>query len=577
MSDFDFNAQSTGGFTQEQVSNNYGQYTDDSFSDIDMSSLDASLLDDMPMDQLFDTEALARDQMPISMPMSMPQHVPMPTTTPTMMPQYHPTIGWYYPMMQPMPLVPQFPAQMMGMATPQEGYMPMAALQPMMAPQQVGGFYGYAPQPINPMQQSVAEPKQNANDKPEPAQQTNNTPNNKNKRSLALGTQSLLDDHSEDSSQPPQKRSRPTKQRAPIIIDDEDDDEDTTTPGPRADRRKPGSLYQTCICDIRSKWEKPEKIPRPRNAFIIYRTANSRKIARDLRARGKNGGVLNQKVSQYAGEQWRAEPEEVKERYRGYARQEAEQHRRDYPDYVFRPRRKVGDATAQPGFGGPGCVCGAYEKNLARLEGREVVDEGRRVTRGSVVSLEVQQGEDSLFVPETEAVVWDEGAEIARLRAESAAFAREQQRSFDFADGDVTNSTQLRRSSRTRSGVAYNTTSPLDLSSLDLGIPSPPAPAAAPTPEPSLSSKSRHRPSPIHTPFSTPPAYNTRSRRQSSIDFGGLLESSSFPMEEMEGLLGDEDAEILGERRESTVGRGRRSPRGRSGNSTPRRSARRTG
>ncbi|KAF2764511.1 HMG-box, partial [Teratosphaeria nubilosa] len=89
----------------------------------------------------------------------------------------------------------------------------------------------------------------------------------------------------------------------------------------------------------RSKWEKPEKIPRPRNAFIIYRTANSRKIARDLKARGKNGGILNQKVSQYAGEQWKAEPEEVKERYRGYARQEAEQHKRDYPDYVFRPRR----------------------------------------------------------------------------------------------------------------------------------------------------------------------------------------------------------------------------------------------
>ncbi|KAK1826326.1 repressor of filamentous growth 1 [Podospora conica] len=83
----------------------------------------------------------------------------------------------------------------------------------------------------------------------------------------------------------------------------------------------------TCLCT-------PEpKIPRPRNAFILYRQHQQGAVV------ANNPGLPNPEISKIIGNLWRDEDEKVKAQWNRLAEEEKQRHRRQYPDYRYQPRR----------------------------------------------------------------------------------------------------------------------------------------------------------------------------------------------------------------------------------------------
>ncbi|KAF2689063.1 hypothetical protein K458DRAFT_123371 [Lentithecium fluviatile CBS 122367] len=114
------------------------------------------------------------------------------------------------------------------------------------------------------------------------------------------------------------------------------------------DSRVPASASSTgsgelsghiCLCQ-------PEpKIPRPRNAFILYRQHHQHAIV------ARNPGLSNPEISKIIGENWKAEPEDTKKIWQDLAQVEKLKHQEQYPDYRYQPRRlgKSGSVSYTPG------------------------------------------------------------------------------------------------------------------------------------------------------------------------------------------------------------------------------------
>ncbi|PVI07253.1 hypothetical protein DM02DRAFT_513335 [Periconia macrospinosa] len=82
-----------------------------------------------------------------------------------------------------------------------------------------------------------------------------------------------------------------------------------------------------CLCQ-------PEpKIPRPRNAFILYRQHHQHEIV------ARHPGLANPEISKIIGERWKAESDESKRVWQDLAQLEKERHQEQYPDYRYQPRR----------------------------------------------------------------------------------------------------------------------------------------------------------------------------------------------------------------------------------------------
>ncbi|KAI1766848.1 hypothetical protein GGR53DRAFT_181320 [Hypoxylon sp. FL1150] len=91
-----------------------------------------------------------------------------------------------------------------------------------------------------------------------------------------------------------------------------------------------------CLCT------KAPKVPRPRNAFILYRQHYQGQVA------ARHPGLANPEISKLIGEQWREQPEDVKESWKRLAEEEKLRHQRQYPDYRYQPRRGGKTANARP-------------------------------------------------------------------------------------------------------------------------------------------------------------------------------------------------------------------------------------
>ncbi|KUI55282.1 Repressor of filamentous growth 1 [Cytospora mali] len=92
-----------------------------------------------------------------------------------------------------------------------------------------------------------------------------------------------------------------------------------------------------CICPS------PPKVPRPRNAFILYRQHHQAGVVL------KYPGLANPDISKIIGELWREEPEEVKNYWKRLAEEEKARHQRQYPQYKYQPRRGgKGGPAARP-------------------------------------------------------------------------------------------------------------------------------------------------------------------------------------------------------------------------------------
>ncbi|KAK2768460.1 hypothetical protein FQN54_000315 [Arachnomyces sp. PD_36] len=84
---------------------------------------------------------------------------------------------------------------------------------------------------------------------------------------------------------------------------------------------------QFCLC------QPDPKIPRPRNAFILYRQHYQASVV------AQNPGLANPEISKIIGEQWRALPNEIKQEWKDLAEEEKARHQQQYPDYRYQPRR----------------------------------------------------------------------------------------------------------------------------------------------------------------------------------------------------------------------------------------------
>ncbi|KAJ9234887.1 transcriptional regulator family: HMG [Paecilomyces variotii] len=92
---------------------------------------------------------------------------------------------------------------------------------------------------------------------------------------------------------------------------------------------------QFCLC------QPDPKIPRPRNAFILYRQHYQASVV------AQNPGLANPEISKIIGEQWRALPEEAKKEWKALAEEEKARHQQQYPDYRYQPRRYGRDGSSR--------------------------------------------------------------------------------------------------------------------------------------------------------------------------------------------------------------------------------------
>ncbi|KAF1977654.1 hypothetical protein BU23DRAFT_451717 [Bimuria novae-zelandiae CBS 107.79] len=93
---------------------------------------------------------------------------------------------------------------------------------------------------------------------------------------------------------------------------------------PRSGTSSPGDYV--CLCQ-------PEpRIPRPRNAFILYRQHHQHAIV------AANPGIPNPDISKIIGEQWKAESDAVKKVWQDLAQEEKDRHHELYPGYRYQPR-----------------------------------------------------------------------------------------------------------------------------------------------------------------------------------------------------------------------------------------------
>ncbi|KAL2184859.1 hypothetical protein L209DRAFT_744144 [Thermothelomyces heterothallicus CBS 203.75] len=119
---------------------------------------------------------------------------------------------------------------------------------------------------------------------------------------------------------------------------------DLSTPSTASPRPFDASGGRICLCTP------APKIPRPRNAFILYRQHHQARVVQ------QNPRLANPEISKIIGEQWRAESEEAKSQWKLLAEEEKQRHQRQHPDYRYQPRRgnKVGSLhpsrpTSTPG------------------------------------------------------------------------------------------------------------------------------------------------------------------------------------------------------------------------------------
>ncbi|CAG8600403.1 1018_t:CDS:1 [Ambispora gerdemannii] len=76
-----------------------------------------------------------------------------------------------------------------------------------------------------------------------------------------------------------------------------------------------------------------ERIPRPPNAFILYRRANQSSVTQ------KYGKISNARISQILSKMWKDESEEVKFYWHKEAAHRKNQHEIAHPNYVYQPKR----------------------------------------------------------------------------------------------------------------------------------------------------------------------------------------------------------------------------------------------
>ena len=118
------------------------------------------------------------------------------------------------------------------------------------------------------------------------------------------------------------------------------------TDGSYADPSPGPSLSSSDRRAIRNRMRDPDWVPRPRNAFIIFRCEYSRTHARDPSDPSDKSNRSDKTLSKRAGEEWRRLSAADREQYKILAEQEKAAHAVQNPDYRFKPVRRPPPGTA---------------------------------------------------------------------------------------------------------------------------------------------------------------------------------------------------------------------------------------
>ncbi|KAG7903933.1 hypothetical protein KL905_002004 [Ogataea polymorpha] len=100
-------------------------------------------------------------------------------------------------------------------------------------------------------------------------------------------------------------------------------------PPPQPPQLDSSKLFEKCTCK-----QEGNRIPRPRNAFILFRQKHHQALLEE-------GNVIrtNPDVSRELGRRWRNLPPEEKEYWNKQAEEEKKRHAERYPGYKYTPRR----------------------------------------------------------------------------------------------------------------------------------------------------------------------------------------------------------------------------------------------
>ncbi|KAI9068377.1 HMG-box, partial [Trametes sanguinea] len=79
----------------------------------------------------------------------------------------------------------------------------------------------------------------------------------------------------------------------------------------------------------------PEKVPRPPNAWILYRTAK----LKEMKAEAKDGELPMKQadISRIVGEMWKTERGPIRKQFEKAAAIAKEKHAKKYPHYKYKP------------------------------------------------------------------------------------------------------------------------------------------------------------------------------------------------------------------------------------------------
>ncbi|KAK3716999.1 slightly ste11-like protein [Vermiconidia calcicola] len=333
---------------------------DSEFGEIGEFNFDSALEADDVMGSAYPQyPALTPSQTPMDMqiPMQAPMAMEVPAQMPDMSigPSWNPMIGWYYPVAAPAAMPPP-PPPAMPFATPSEGYTPASTTPLTSAMPSRTGTPDPASHPFGPKARAPRKRK--------------------------YGPAAYLEQQAKTSDPAPRvvsvseaeytSMAKARDERAAGVA--------SGKKGGQGQRRKQFSVVQVCICTDKQA----TKIKRPKNAFILYRSANAHKIMRALDTKN------NQNVSTEAARAWKAETPEVKERYAAMAQQEKQRHLEKYPDYQYQP-----GLAARNKFGSMSCTCGAYQINCAANKAKLEMETGEQGTADFDAEFEPEE----LYVP----------------------------------------------------------------------------------------------------------------------------------------------------------------------------------
>ncbi|KAF6230342.1 hypothetical protein HO133_004682 [Letharia lupina] len=88
-----------------------------------------------------------------------------------------------------------------------------------------------------------------------------------------------------------------------------------------------------CLC------QPDPKVPRPRNAFILYRQHHQQAVV------AQNPGLANPEISKIIGDHWRNSSTENRDHWKLLAEEEKLRHQKQYPDYRYQPRRSTRNSS----------------------------------------------------------------------------------------------------------------------------------------------------------------------------------------------------------------------------------------